>query len=152
MHWIEHQYEPTTRKLQLSGPETRALWLNREHVMFQDRVMLYSWTYREGRSICLIVPIELRDRILYFCHDSKDSGHLGQSKTLDKLKEKFYWYGVSKDCIIYVKQCSTCSKIKKGNRTHRSGLELYHAGFPKETVHLDILGPFNRINSGSVYI
>ena len=152
LHWIEHQYEPTTRELPLSGPETRALWLNREQIVFQDRVMYYSWTYREGRSKCLIVPIELRDRMLYFCHDSKDSGHLGQSKSLDKLYEKFYWYGMPKDCIIYVKRCSTCNKNKKGNRTHRSNLELYHAGFSMERVHLDILGPSNRSNSGSVYI
>ena len=147
MHWIEHKYEPTTRELQLSGPETRALWLNREQIVFQDRVMYYSWTYREGSSKCLIVPIEFRDRILFFCHDSKDSGHLGQSKTLDKLKEKLYWYGMSKDCIN-----KTCNENKKGNKTHRSGLELYHAGFPMERVHLDILGPFNCSNSGSVYI
>ena len=152
MHWLEHNYEPTTRELQLSGPETRALWLNREHIVFQNHVMYYSWTYREGRSCCLIVPSELRDKVLYFCHDSKDSGHLGQTKTLDKLKEKFYWYGMSKDCYIYVKQCSVCNKGKKGNRTPRSGLELYHAGFPMERVHLDILGPFNRSNSGSVYV
>ena len=82
MHWLEHDYEPTTRELQLSGPETRALWLNREHIVFQNHVMYYSWTYRECRSCCLIVPSELRDKVLYFCHNSKDSGHLGQTKHL----------------------------------------------------------------------
>ena len=152
MHWIEHKNESATRELQLSGPETRALWFNREQIVFQDRVMYYSWTYREGRSRCLIVPIELRDRILYFCHDSKDFGHLGQSKALDKLKEKFDWYGMSKDCITYVKRCSTCNKNKKGKRTHRCGLELYHASFPLDRVHLDILGRFNLSNSDSVCI
>ena len=152
MHWLEHCYTPTNRELQLSSPETRALWMNKDNIVFLDHVMYYSWTYREGRSNCFIVPSELRDRVLYFCHDSKDSGHLGQSKTLDKLKEKFYWYGMSKDCVIYVQQCSVCNQNKKGNRTPRHGLELYHAGFPMERVHLDILGPFNRSNSGCAYI
>lgn len=79
--------------------------------------MYYSWTDYVGRSKRLIVPSELRDRVLYYCHDSKDSGHLGQSKTLDKLKEKFYWYGMSSDSLIYVKQCSICNQNKKENRT-----------------------------------
>ncbi|MEW8187006.1 MAG: reverse transcriptase domain-containing protein, partial [Candidatus Thiodiazotropha endolucinida] len=105
IRWIEYPYEPTTRELQLSSPETRALWLTRDQLVFQDGVMYYSWTNIEGRSNCLIVPAELRDKVLYYCHNSKESGHLGQSKTIDRLKEKFYWYGLSRDGSIYVKQC-----------------------------------------------
>ena len=60
---------------------------------------------------------------------------------------------MSKDSDIYVKQCSNCNKNKKGNRNPRSGLETYHAGYPMERVHLDILGPINpRSKSGSAYI
>ena len=57
---------------------------------------------------------------------------------------------MSKDTNIYVKQCSNCNMNKKGNRIARSALESYHAGCPKERVHLDILGPINpRSKSGS---
>ena len=59
---------------------------------------------------------------------------------------------MSNDCVIYVQKCSVCNQNKKGNRTPRHGLELYHAGFPMERVHLDILGPFNRSNSGCAYM
>ena len=153
MNWLEHSYEPTVRELQLTGPETRAMWLTRDQLKFKDGVLYYSWTNVVGRSDCLIVPEEFRPRVLYFCHDSKDSGHLGQTKTLDRLKQRFYWYGMSKDSNIYVKQCSNCNKNKKGNRLPRSALEIYHAGYPMERVHLDILGPINpRSKSGSAYI
>lgn len=44
-------------------------------------------------------------------------------------------------------------KNKKGNRTPRSDLGSYHAGYPMERVHLDILGPINpRSRSGSTCI
>ena len=120
---------------------------------FKDGVLYYSWTNVVGHSDCLIIPEEYRPRVLYFCHDSKGSGHLGQTKTLDRLKQRFYWYGMSKDSNIYVKQCSNCNKNKKGNRLPRSALEIYHAGYPMERVHLDILGPINpRSKSGSAYI
>ena len=153
INWLEHSYEPTTRELQLTGPETRALWLNRDHLKLQDGILYYSWTNQIDRSECLIVPLELRSRVLYFCHDSKSSGHLGQKKTLDRLKQRFYWHGMSKDSYIYVQQCSNCNQNKKGNRTPRSAQELYHAGYPMERVHLDILGPINpKSKAGSVYI
>lgn len=142
LNWLEHSYEPTTRELQLSSPETRALWLTRDYLKLRDGVLFYSWANHEGHSDCFIVPTELRPRVLYHTHDSKGSGgHLGQKKTLDRLKQRFYWYGMSRDSNIYVQQCSTCNKNKKGNRRPRSALEIYHAGYPMERVHLDILGP-----------
>ena len=143
INWLEHSYEPTTRELQLTSPETRALWLNRDYLVLQDGILYYSWANQKGNSACLIVPMELRPRVLYYCHDSRDSGHLGQQKALDRLKQRFYWYGMSKDSHIYVKQCANCNKNKKGNRTPRTPLELYHAGYPMERVHLDILEPIN---------
>ena len=153
MNWLEHSYEPTTRELQLTGPETRSLWLTRDQLKLQQGILYYSWSNCDYRSDCLVVPAELRPRVLYYCHDSKGSGHLGQDKTLDKLKQRFYWYGMSRDSDIYVKQCPTCNKNKKGNRKPRGALGLYHSGCPMERVHLDIVGPINpRSKSGSAYI
>ena len=125
----------------------------RDQLIFKDGILYFVWADRNNRSPCLVVPAELRLKVLYYCHDSRDSGHLGQDKTLEKLKERFYWYGMSKDSSIYVQQCSSCNKNKKGNRSPRSALGSYHAGYPMERVHLDILGPINpRSKSGSTYI
>ena len=45
------------------------------------------------------------------------------------------------------------TRTQNGNHTPRSALGSYHAGYPKERVHLDILGPINpRSRSGSTYI
>ena len=104
INWLEHSYEPTTRELQLNGPETRALWLNRDFLKLQDGIILnYSWANLEGCSDCLVVPLELGTRLLYYSHDWKGSGHVGQKKALDRLKQRFYWHGMSKDSNIYVK-------------------------------------------------
>ena len=82
--WLEHSYAPTIRKLHLTGPETRVLWLTRDHLTLQCGISYYSWANLKCRSECLVVPMELRPRVLYYCHDSKGSGHLGQTKTLDR--------------------------------------------------------------------
>ena len=60
---------------------------------------------------------------------------------------------MSRDSDPYVKQCSVCNTNKKGNRTYRSVLECFHAWYPMERVHIDILGPINpKTKSGSSYI
>ena len=57
-HWLEHSYEPSTRELQLFGPETRALWLMRDQLIFKDGILYYFWADRNNRSPCLVVPAE----------------------------------------------------------------------------------------------
>ena len=59
---------------------------------------------------------------------------------------------MTRDSDIYVKQCSVCNKNKKRNRTPRSPLGTYHAGYPMERVHIDILGPFTPSRSGNIYV
>ena len=41
----------------------------------------------------LIVPQILRETVLAELHEGSTGGHLGQEKTLGKLKERFYWPG-----------------------------------------------------------
>ena len=64
MNWLEHSYEPTVSELQLTGPETRAMWLTR--YQFKDGVLYYIWTNVVGRSDCLIVPEEIQTSSLIF--------------------------------------------------------------------------------------
>ena len=79
MHWLVHSYEPSTRQLQLSSPDTRALWLARDHLILKDGVLFYVWANHDNRCQCLVVSTELQLRVLYHCHDAKEAGHLGNA-------------------------------------------------------------------------
>ena len=87
----------------------------RDQLSLDQGVLFYSLERSDTVSKCLVVPSDLQSKVLYYCHNSKDSGHLGQQKTLDKLKERFYWYGMSRDSDLYVKQCSVCNTNNKKN-------------------------------------
>ena len=45
----------------------------------------------------LVVPEEMRTRILKCLHEGVASRHLGQDKTLHRLKKRFYWPGQYND-------------------------------------------------------
>ena len=83
--WLENSYFPSDSELRLTSPSVRSLWLNREQLVFNNEILYYSWSNRDDRGDCLIVPDSLKSKVLYQCHDAKESGHLGQSKTLDRL-------------------------------------------------------------------
>ena len=64
----------------------------------------------------LIVPSdsELRTRILSECHDSTTGCHFGRDKTLDAVKLRFSWDGLSTDVDRYVASCDACQRNKPG--------------------------------------
>ena len=154
IHWLEHGYLPSKRELLLTSPETRALWSCRSNLEFSNGVLFYLWSEHPslGSRLCVVVPYSLRKEVLQNCHDSRVSGHLGIDKTRNKLKDKFFWYGMSRDAELHVRGCHICNRNKKGNVTPRAGQRLYHAGYPMERVHIDILGPFHVSSKGNRYI
>lgn len=60
----------------------------------------------------LVVPEEIRQKVLSEIHDSPHSGHLGRTKTLELAKKTYFWPGMRLDVVRYVRKCEICQKIK----------------------------------------
>lgn len=71
----------------------------------------------------LYVPNDeaLKARILHECHDSKISGHLGTEKTIERVKQRFYWPAMDKEIRRYVGTCDQCQRNKP---SHQATMEL----------------------------
>jgi hypothetical protein len=50
--------------------------------------------------------------ILSDTHDSKVAGHFGQFKTLERVKNNFFWPNMDKDVEEYVRSCDSCQRNK----------------------------------------
>ena len=66
----------------------------------------------------LVVPSSLQSEILEQVHAGSVGGHLGQSKTLQKLKDRFYWPGHYNDVMRWCSLCSSC--VTRKQRPHFS--------------------------------
>ena len=78
---------------------------------------------------------------LKLLHNSPVGGHLGVSKTLGKVRARFYWIHVDVDVEEWCHKCDRCA-FRKGPRVKtRSPLQLYNGGEPMERVAIDVLGP-----------
>ena len=76
------------------------LWRN-----YEDALTKQEWKQ-------LSVPQSLREEILEEIHAGVTGGHLGEVKTLQQLKKRFYWPGNSLDVKMWCKTCATCASRK----------------------------------------
>ncbi|MEM9260935.1 MAG: integrase zinc binding domain-containing protein, partial [Bacteroidota bacterium] len=61
-------------------------------------------------GVQVVVPANLRAKILYVNHYSRQSGHPGGKKMYEKLRRHFYWPSIATDCYATVKRYPTCAK------------------------------------------
>jgi hypothetical protein len=89
-------------------------WLHKNQLQIQTGVLFYRWdSPGSPPRYCLVVPETLRGEILANCQDAKTAGHLGQDKTLARVRKSFHWFGMTQDVPLYVATCAICSKNKK---------------------------------------
>ncbi|KAI2646333.1 Transposon Tf2-9 polyprotein [Labeo rohita] len=58
------------------------------------------------------VPQELRHQVLQWVHTSLSTGHPGISRTLQLVKNSFWWPSLTKDTTSFVKSCQVCAQSK----------------------------------------
>ena len=89
------------------------------------------WIPEDGKLIGTILESE---------HHSKIAGHMGQDKTIELIRRNFWWPGMDKRIIDYVRSCAERQK-NKANRHHpyrlSSPLELPFA--PWQSIAMDFI-------------
>src|SRR5579871_816993 len=55
---------------------------------------------------------ELKLQIMARTHSSAPAGHPGRNKTANLLARSYFWPGLTKDVIQYVRNCHLCKRSK----------------------------------------
>jgi hypothetical protein len=77
------------------------------------------------------VPKTLREGILKACHDDIMAGHLGRTRTYDKVQQWYFWPSLARDVDRYVRVCRECQARKTGVYKKPPGfLEVSHVEKP----------------------
>ena len=94
-----------------------------------------DWSRPDRSSMQLCLPPPFRKEALEGCHDN--IGHLGLDRTLDLLRDRFYWPHPLDDAKNHVSTCRRCQLAK--SKQQRAPMQPYHADAPMELVHMDYL-------------
>ena len=91
---------------------------------------------------------KLRSRILQCVHDAPTSGHLGITKTFDRLIASYHWPNAWLDVAESVKSCEAYQRSKQRSGKV-PGLHQPTEVVPKaHTIAIDFLGPINMTARG----
>ena len=90
---------------------------------------------RNSSLLQLVLPKHFVHRALAGCHDQV--GHVGRDKTIDLLKERFFWPTLNKDTVEYLNKCRKC--IARKGVPQKAALCPIEASRPMEIVHIDFL-------------
>ena len=71
----------------------------RKRVLYHKTEM----NHPDRNTMLLVLPETFREQPLQGCHD--DLGHLRVERTIDLLRDHFYWSGMFADTAKHVKQC-----------------------------------------------
>ena len=117
--------------------EFRGMLRNKSQFILRNE-LLFRKTKKsdtELGSLQFVLPKPYRNHALMCCHN--DIGHLGIEKSLDLLRDRFYWVGMAQDMENHIKKCDRCLKFK--TRQQCAKLEPIHVTHPMELVHMDFL-------------
>ena len=82
----------------------------KRRLVIQDGIM-YRTRHNDGEERLLLVLLKaIRSQALRGLHD--EVGHLGRDRTLDLVRQRFYWPSLSKDVEDYLRNCERCVKRK----------------------------------------
>ena len=101
-----------------------------------DGVLYYESNDVPGRRR-LVVPEQLRDKVVTENHDAVFSGHFSAKKMLNRLKHYFYWPGMGS--LVYKKceSCLVCATTQDQERRQNPELHSIPVGEPFSCVGMD---------------
>ena len=150
----EEDKHPTKEEVSGESFKTHKLAQIWEQLLLCNGVLMRNY-YDERRNASfkqIVVPRSLRQEILEELHAGSTGGHLGEEKTLERLKQRFYWPGHFHDVQDWCKTCGVCATRKMAVPKPRAPLTNISVGSPMQFVAVDIVGPFPENSEGKKYI
>ena len=109
----EKDSRPSSDLTKSQSLETRKLLQRWDQLEVRDGLLARRFE-QEGRGVTYqwIIPPSQRTAVLHQLHGGPMSAHLGEAKTLGKLRECFYWPGHAKDVKKWCSSCELCEQRK----------------------------------------
>ncbi|CAC5414321.1 unnamed protein product [Mytilus coruscus] len=139
--WLEKGERPSWEEV-CGSYFMRSLWSQFNRLCIENELVCRTWEIGSTNiTYCqAVVPLCERRKILEYCHDVRTSGHLGVTKTLGKIRLRFYWPGQQDDDVRrYVADCDKCTRRCSGRGSQKR-------------IATDILGELPETENNNKYI
>jgi transposase InsO family protein len=107
-----------------------------DHLVWRENALYRQRQQDDSVMYQLVLPEVCRKQALQSLHDQM--GHLGRDKTLDLVRDRFYWPKMAQDVDQYIKSCERCVKRKSPTNV-KPPLISIESSQPLELVCMDYL-------------
>ena len=108
----------------------------RKNLCIQDGILYRKRRVQDDFVFQLVLPQQFRRIALKGCHDRV--GHLGRDRSIELLRERFYWPGMYRDLVQYINTCGRCIR-RKTHPNQRAPLVNITTTQPMEMICIDYL-------------
>lgn len=122
-------------------------YIKQNYVIRDNR--LFRYLDGDEEKVRWVVPKGARWQICKLNHDN--IGHFGIEKTLERIKNNYWFPKMSRFVKKYVGACIECAYAKNNSST-REGLLHPITKVEIHTLHVDHLGPFVKSNKGFTHL
>lgn len=146
--------KPAWQEISNESQICKAYWAQWQSLELHDGCLYRIWESEDGkiRSKLLVIPKAKFKEIIKDYHNGSSGGHLGITKTTEKIKKRFYWVGCQETVADWIRRCDQCAIAKGPRQRTRGKMHQYNVGAPFERIAMDIAGPFPISNAGNKYI
>ncbi|XP_033182028.1 uncharacterized protein zgc:113436 [Anabas testudineus] len=116
-----------------------------------DEGKLYYVGPKKEEKREVVIEAERKRQIFLACHFNDIGHHLGQKKTVHRIQSKYYWLGIIKDVVDWIKVCETCQHTERNKNLART-VRPIKVDAPWDIVGVDIIGPFAESQQGNTYV
>lgn len=116
----------------------------------EDGTLFYVGVRREEKRE-VIIERQRKRQIFLECHFNDVGGHLGQKKTVHRIQSRYYWLGIIRDVVHWIKLCETCRGVERNKNTSRS-VRPQRVSAPWDVLTAHILGPFPVSARGAAHV
>jgi hypothetical protein len=145
---------PSWEEMQSASRTAKSYWAQWERLEIQQGVLCLRSEPEDDLTNTwrTVVPRKLTKQIVTELHSGKASGHLGQTKTILKVKQRFYWTGLRADVQSCCRECIVCGARRTPNRKAKAALQQHIVGAPMERIAIDLIGPLPESTQGNKHI
>lgn len=138
LHYKSLNRKPSRSERVSGGGQVCLLLKEWRRLMVRDGIM-YRHIQDGQRGVVeqLVLPEKLHTAVKTALHD--DSGHLGFERTLQMIRERFYWPRMFQEIKAWCEQCERCCLRKTPTAGSRAPLVSIHSSAPMELVCVDFL-------------
>ncbi|KAI5725816.1 hypothetical protein M8J77_020471 [Diaphorina citri] len=130
IEYKERDVKPLWRDVSDLSEAAKSYIVQWDSLVLESGVLKRRWESLNGRNVRLqiILPRARVKEVLEELHGGTSGGHLGVNKTVDKVRERFYWLRMKQDVEDYCRRCASCAASKGPRVRSRGELQKYLRG------------------------